>query len=151
MLSPSRRSAAGYRRYGRADEARLARICRYRRAGLSLAVIKDLLDSPDTDVSDVLAARLDTLNQELRRLREQQRFIQVYLREGRPLATRPLLTVERFVELLTLAGVSPRGRAQWHANFEQTAAEEHQAFLEFLCLPDDEIEQIRARTAEILS
>lgn len=44
LLSPSRRSAAGYRVYAEPDVNRLAAICRYRAIGLSLEQIRDLLD-----------------------------------------------------------------------------------------------------------
>jgi hypothetical protein len=33
---------------------------------------------------------------------------------------------------------------QWHAEFERLDPEKHQEFLAFLCIPDDEIEAIRA-------
>lgn len=183
VLTPSGRSAAGYRRYSAADGRRLARICRYRRAGLPLATIRDLLAASDaapaaapaanpdaagaeanttgadanttgtgagaagdTGLTDVLAARLVAIDEEVRRLRGQQRFILAYLRDGRRLAAEPFLTGARFVELLELAGVSAEQRAHWHAAFERTAADEHQAFLEFLCLPDDDIDRIRRRS-----
>ena len=147
MLSPSARSPAGYRSYSGADAARLARIRRYRQAGLPLDVIGKLLDQADADLAGVLAARLAELNRELRRLREQQRFIVAYLNDQGPLAARPFLTSQRFVELLELAGVDRERRAAWHAAFERQSAAEHQAFLEFLCLPDAAIEQIRAASA----
>lgn len=143
LLSPSSRSPAGYRHYSTADDQRLARICRYRRAGLSLDMIRQVLDFPDTDLSEVLATRLEALNQEIRQLREQQRFILVYLRDGQSLTSAPFLTADRFVELLELVGLSQTQQTQWHAAFERVAADEHQAFLEFLCLHDDAIRRIR--------
>lgn len=143
VLSPSGRSAAGYRRYSPTDAARLARICRYRQAGLSLDVIRDLLDRPAADLTEALATRLEALNEQVRLLRRQKRHILSYLRAGRTPETSPFLTAERFVELLELAGVSAAQRTEWHAAFERSASAEHQAFLEFLCLPDSTIERIR--------
>ena len=149
MLTPSGRSTAGYRRYSAADDARLARICRHRRAGLSLAVIRGLLDSPDADLATALGTRLEELNREVRHLREQQRFILAYLRSDRRVpddrlaGALPFLTADRFVELLDLAGVREEQQAMWHAAFEQASGSEHQAFLEFLCLSDEAIESIR--------
>lgn len=146
LLSPSARSSAGYRRYSTADAAKLAHIRRYRRAGLALDRIKDLLERPETDLGEVLGTRLADLNDEIRHLREQQRFIVASLRDGRSLAARPFLASQRFIELMKLAGIKRDQRAAWHMAFEQTAAEEHQAFLEFLCLPDTAITKIRERS-----
>jgi hypothetical protein len=50
-----------------ADAVRLAQICRYRRAGLSLATIRDLLEAGERDRDATLTARLAALNEELRR------------------------------------------------------------------------------------
>jgi len=143
VLRPSERSAAGYRSYSADDDRRLARICRYRQAGLPLAAIRGLLDSADADLADVLAARLGALDRELRELRAQQRFILAYLNGDRPLEGEPFLTGTRFVELLEFAGVTAEQRTRLHAAFERVSGEEHQAFLEFLCLPDDAIAHIR--------
>ncbi|HEV8163281.1 MAG TPA: MerR family transcriptional regulator, partial [Actinomycetota bacterium] len=46
LLVASERSAAGHRRYGEADVARLYRICLLRRLGLSLEDIARALDDP---------------------------------------------------------------------------------------------------------
>ncbi|MBN1172402.1 MAG: MerR family transcriptional regulator [Micromonosporaceae bacterium] len=166
ILTPSGRSAAGYRRYAADDDARLARICRYRRAGLPLDTIRDVLDAPDADLAEILAERLETLDCEIRRLRQQQRFIMAYLADARAAQDRaaqdraaqghashdqagwgrPFMTADRFVELLEVAGVSREQRHAWHVAFERQSATEHQAFLEFLCLPDDAIMQIRDRS-----
>jgi hypothetical protein len=114
-------------------------------------VIRDLLDMSETALSSalgaVLADRLDEINHDLRRLREQQRFIVGYLRGDLQLGTVPFLTADRFVELLELAGLNPEKRATWHAAFERASGPEHQVFLEFLCLPDEEIASIRHRSA----
>jgi hypothetical protein len=86
---------------------------------------------------------METLNHEVRSLRRQQRTILEQLDEERP-AVVPFLTGDRFVELLELAGVTQRQRHALHQAFERESAAEHQAFLEFLCFPDDAIERIRA-------
>ena len=56
LVRPSYRTAAGYRLYSAEDEARLARICHYREAGLSLAEIGRLLDDAEERRSAVGAA-----------------------------------------------------------------------------------------------
>jgi MerR family transcriptional regulator, thiopeptide resistance regulator len=49
LLSPSDRSAAGYRRYAPADLDRLHRILVYRELGFPLEEVATLLDDPDAD------------------------------------------------------------------------------------------------------
>lgn len=143
LLTPSARSAAGYRRYDAADDARLATICRYRRAGISLEAIHALLDAPRRALTDALAERLVELDEQIRTLREQQRFILGSLSGGRPLDAAPFLGGEQLVALLDRTGVDADRRAAWHAALERTDGDLHQAFLEFLCMPDDEIRRIR--------
>ena len=143
LLHPSERSTAGYRHYSRADAARLASICHYRQAGLGLAVIGRLLDSPHPDLTEALATQVAELDAEIHRLRAQQRFVLASLRGEGATARRPFLDRDRLVELLEATGVSARQRARWHAAFEAFDGEHHQAFLEFLCLSDEEIASLR--------
>jgi DNA-binding transcriptional MerR regulator len=49
LLSPSERTAAGYRRYTPADLDRLHRVLVYRELGFSLEEVATLLDDPDAD------------------------------------------------------------------------------------------------------
>ena len=68
LLQPSSRTESEYRQYSEDDFRRLEQICRYRRTGLSLTEIKRVLDSPETDLTQVLEKRLDELNEEIIRL-----------------------------------------------------------------------------------
>src|SRR5262252_9101014 len=72
LLSPSERSRSGYRVYSDRDTRRLEAICRYREIGLSLGQIRELLDGATGRTAEILEARLDQLNAEIGRLREQQ-------------------------------------------------------------------------------
>lgn len=61
LLAPHARTAAGHRRYGASDVARLQQIVSLRAVGLPLAAIRDLLDAPGSDPAATLdrhAARL---------------------------------------------------------------------------------------------
>ena len=53
------------------------------------------------------------------------------------------VTKEQWVEVLDAAGVDEAGRQRWHKVFEKRYPEGHQAFLQWLRLPADEIERIR--------
>lgn len=195
ILTPASRSRTGYRNYDERDEQRLAMICRYRRAGLALTTIQELLSGtttaetgtetgtgrqmswpgqlgdagesgdgmgtrdsghpstqtskidPGTVLTEAMAARLETINQEMHALRQQQRFILAYLNGGRDLSAMTFLNGRRFIGLFESAGIDQRQRDRWHAAYERVDGTEHQAFLEFLCLPEDVITAVRTKAA----
>ncbi|WP_308221807.1 MerR family transcriptional regulator [Gordonia sp. C13] len=61
LVTPSRRTPAGYRVYGDADVARLYRVLTYRELGFSLGRIATLLDDPDADELHQLRAQHELL------------------------------------------------------------------------------------------
>jgi MerR family transcriptional regulator, thiopeptide resistance regulator len=63
LLSPSARSEAGYRLYGRSDLERLQRIRVYRGFGIALDKIAALLDDPDVDPVDHLRRQHELLSE----------------------------------------------------------------------------------------
>lgn len=140
VLSPSGRSAAGYRLYDAGDVQRLAMICEYRRVGLPLETIRRVLADPD-DVAGALAVRLVALDREAREVQRQRRAILDYLGDTQA------PPAERFTALLAAVGVDADQRDRWHAAFEQADPAEHQELLEFLRLPQASIAQIRARAS----
>ncbi len=146
LLRSAARSPAGYRCYSLEDSRRLERIGRYRKAGLSLKVVGRLLDGQGGKVADVLAARLEALNEEIHGLREQQRFV-VGLLGRRDLEQLAFMSREKFVSILAAGGFTQADMERWHSAFERTAPDEHQRFLEFLCIPDGEIRFIRDSSA----
>jgi len=76
LLHPSEHTRGEYRLYSDADDARLARICAFRRAGLALKDIGRILDEGgSSNVTRTLENRLTELNAEMNSLREQQRLI----------------------------------------------------------------------------
>ncbi|GGM59877.1 HTH-type transcriptional activator TipA [Thermopolyspora flexuosa] len=68
LLSPSERTAAGYRRYTEADLDRLQRVLFYRELGFPLEEIATILDRPGTDPLTHLRRRRELLSREIRRL-----------------------------------------------------------------------------------
>lgn len=147
LLRPSRRSAAGYRRYSSEDAARLARICRYRRVGLPLALVGELLDAPAEELTEALTARLEELDREIEEARAQQRSILAHLYADRRSRVLPVLTVERFTEILRQVGLSSTQRHRLHQIVERTSGEEHRALLAFLGAPDGVVRAIRRESA----
>ena len=144
LLKPSSRTESRYRQYSEDDAARLDQICRYRQAGLSLTEIKKVLDSPGDSLTQALERRLDELNEDIKRLREQQRFILGILKRSEYYRHIEVMNAETWISLLRASGFSQEDTHRWHVEFERLAPEKHQEFLEFLCIPDEEIAQIRA-------
>lgn len=147
LLSPSERSRAGYRVYGERDVRRLEAICRYREIGLPLEQIRELLAGASGRAGDVLEARLDQLNAEIERLREQQRVIVRLLANPRKLRGARAIDKARWVAILRAAGLDDAAMQRWHVEFERMAPEAHQDFLESLGLPRGEITRIRRSAA----
>ncbi len=146
LVRPSYRTAAGYRLYSAEDEARLAKIRRYRETGLSLAEIGRLLDDVEEKRSAVGAAlhrRLTELNGEIAALRRQQQVVLGLLpRRGHDRRARAM-TKEKWIALLRSAGLSDAEMRQWHVAFERQSPAAHQDFLESLGIPAAEIRRIR--------
>jgi DNA-binding transcriptional MerR regulator len=65
LLAPAERSAAGYRRYGRAEVSRLYRILALRRLGLSLDEIAAALDREGPDLAAAVRAHLARVEEQL--------------------------------------------------------------------------------------
>jgi DNA-binding transcriptional MerR regulator len=68
LLSPSNRSAAGYRRYDDADLERLQQIRYYRELGFSLEEIATILDDPQSDAAAHLRRQHELLTARIKRL-----------------------------------------------------------------------------------
>lgn len=147
LLRPPARSAAGYRRYGPEEERRLELICRYRRAGLTLAAIAQALDGPSGALSRALEARLAELDSEIEALHGQVRLIAGLLQRPELLRRASVIDKRTWVGLLTASGMSEEEMHRWHADFERTAPDKHLRFLELLGLPAAEIAAIRRGSA----
>jgi DNA-binding transcriptional MerR regulator len=144
ILRPSGRSPANYRLYTDRDRQRLATICHYRQMGLSLMAIRQILDAPDTRTGDVLKQRLQEVDRQIQALQNQQRVIRNLI--GHPsfsdMATG--LNREKWTTLLRASGMTDQDMLQWHMEFERLFPDDHQAFLESLGIPRDDIKAIRA-------
>lgn len=148
LLSPLGHAKGEYRRYGAEDDARLGRICQYRRAGIALEDIRRMLDGPaDTAVAEALENRLVQLNGELEGLREQQALVAGLLGRSDLLDGCGSMDKATWVSLLAAAGFSEEDMRRWHVRFERSAPEKHELFLRHLNIPGDEITAIRAMAA----
>lgn len=144
LLKPSVRAANNYRRYSEDDLKRLQQICLYRETGMPLNEIKRILESPQNNLDLILEKQLGELNETIRRLQIQRQLIVQMVKNKRiPTANADMLDENAFVLVLNKIGLNGNNLEQLHMEFEKLFPEEHQAFLEFLRIPPDEIKKIR--------
>lgn len=144
LLRPSGHRPGDYRIYSAADADRLEQICQLRQTGLPLKKVAEILDGKDSAPQKILKQRLAELNREINALRRQQQTIVNLLGQAQLARSTRIMTREKWVAMLTSAGLDDAGRARWHREFEEQAPEAHQDFLESLGFSTAEIEHIRA-------
>ena len=148
LLTRPRRSQGNYRVYTETDLVRLRQICIYRDAGLKLTDIRSILDAPRNDASAILRRRFVELSEGIERLRDHQRAIARLLKTTDQLRKIAMVTKEKWTAIMSAAGFSDEDMRRWHAEFEKSAPQDHQEFLEFLHIPPDEIKTIRHWSAK---
>jgi len=149
LLRPHARSSAGYRLYGDAELERLRAICTYRRAGLGIRDIRELVDQPSRrGASGVLYRRLEEISREMETLREHQGAILQLLAGAGQLGKRKAMTKQKWTAIMREAGFSEDDMHRWHVVFERTAPADHEQFLQFLHIPPAEIAAIRKWSRE---
>jgi MerR family transcriptional regulator, thiopeptide resistance regulator len=149
LMPPPERSSGNYRSYSEADAERLRAIRAYRKAGLNLDDIRAILKATahrgreaGQSASGVLRRRLIELDAEIEALRAHQHAILDLL--GAPaLGKAEMITKEKWVSIMRSCGFTEDQMHRWHVEFERSAPEEHQEFLEFLHIPSGEIRTIR--------
>ena len=130
LLSPSKRTKAGYRLYDEEDEARLKSILLFRSMGISLDSIRQLLGAEKSRLANALFIRLDELNREIGELKNRQRNIINLLKDVETVEELTDANHEQVGQIL-FAGISP---ADWHEQFEASSPGLHKEFLEILDL-----------------
>ncbi len=147
LMPPPARTGGNYRAYAQADLDRLLQIRAYRNAGLSIEDIRAILatKSRTSDARRVLERRLVELDQEIGALRAHQHAI-LQLLGSKALGKGQMITKEKWVSIMKGCGLTEEQMHRWHAEFERSAPEEHQEFLEFLHIPAAEIKTIRAQS-----
>jgi len=150
LLRPPQRSGGNYRCYSESDAERLSTIRAYRNAGLTLDDIRALLKTRSLrggDASQVLKRRLIELDAQINALRAHQQAI-LRLVGSKALRKADMITKDKWVSIMRACGFSEDQMHRWHAEFERSAPEEHQEFLEFLHIPSAEIKTIREKSRE---
>ena len=148
LMPPPQRSGGNYRCYSESDAERLSTIRAYRNAGLTLDDIRALLKTRSLrggDASRVLQRRLVELDAQINALRAHQQAI-LKLVGSKALRKADMITKDKWVSIMKACGFSDDQMHRWHAEFERSAPEEHQEFLEFLHIPAAEITTIREKS-----
>jgi MerR family transcriptional regulator, thiopeptide resistance regulator len=143
LLRRPARTEGNYRAYTDQDLLRLQQITTYRKVGLALSAVREVLGQPRGRAAAVLEQRLVEIDAEIETLRSHQQAIVRLLRHSRAFRRSDMITKEKWVSIMQAAGFSAADRERWHTEFERSAPAEHQEFLEFLHIPPDEIKLIR--------
>lgn len=122
-------------------------ICRYRQIGLSLRAIQRILNASDTGPRNALEQRLQAIDRQMAVLRDQQRVIRTLLGDTRLNSTEGL-TRDKWTTLLRASGLSNADMVRWHMEFERLFPLDHQAFLESLGIPEQDIKAVRAMSCQ---
>lgn len=144
LLSPSSRTAAGYRLYTEDDVKRLERICTFRRMGLSIEDIRTILLSGDNPGTDLLEKRLKEIGEEILALKARQELLSKMLKRVVLEDEHPGVDKRMWVEMLRAAGMDEQAMNRWHSEFERRAPEAHHDFLLSLGIQEKEAFMIRA-------
>jgi len=148
ILKPSGRSNSNYRVYSEEDIQKLERIILFRNAGMSLAAITEILDKDIDEIQSALEKRLFSINKEIQGLRNQQHVIIEIISHQGDIGKTRIVTKDRWVSMLSAAGLDEAGMWNWHIEFERNAPEAHQDFLESLGLSAEEIARIRNKSTK---
>lgn len=152
LLKAASRSASNYRRYSEREAERLEQIRAYRDAGLTLGDVAVLLKAGNTlsgggvGAGAVLKRRFLEIDREIGVLRRQQQAILRLLKpSGQPDHNRreQIMTKEKWTAIMRASGFSDEEMTRWHCEFERSAPEDHQQFLEYLQIAPEEIGRIR--------
>jgi len=144
LLKPASRSDNGYRWYGKDEIERLSSIMAYRSYGVPVAKLSNLVDrNDDVTQEHILREQFNALEVEIQKLRQQQKAIVSLLQQSN-LLEEPMVTKERWVEIMRAAGLNDQDMQSWHQQFEKMEPDAHQEFLESLNIDNDEITKIRA-------
>ena len=122
---------------------RLEAILAYRSFGVPITNIAPLLDRQDDMAQEhILRDQFNSLEQEIQKLRQQQKAI-VMLLEQPTLLEQNMVTKARWVEIMKAAGLNEQDMKNWHKQFEKMEPDAHQEFLESLSIDAEEIKKIR--------
>jgi DNA-binding transcriptional MerR regulator len=144
LLKPELRTGSNYRVYGEREVSALRQIRLYRSMGMSVREIRSVLTGRDNEVASALKRRLAEVDEEIEILRGHQKAILRLLQNKSVQRSRGTkMTKDKWVAVMKAAGFKEEDMHRWHREFERSAPDDHQEFLQFLHIPEKEIMSIR--------
>lgn len=143
LLTPSARDANKYRMYSDEDYKRLEKIMVYREAGISLERIQGILEAEQTGIVKELEERLQSLNEEINLLRQQQYYVTSLLEHMEVISGHNTEKLKMLIGIIEAAGVTKQTCWTFHNKLETVEPDCHQTFLEMLGFNAAEIKQCR--------
>jgi len=143
LLRANQHSRAGYRLYDAQAVERLRRIVELRSACMTLATVKQVLET-STPLADALEQQVALLNRQLAQLRAQQRVVLTLLQSRSAARLARSMSKKSWTRMFRSIGLTDADMHQWHGHFDRTMPEAHQDFLESLGLDASEVRRIRA-------
>lgn len=113
---------------------------------MSLADIKKIIGQDFDEVEKALEERLFSINKEIQVLRNQQKVIIKMVRSQGNIEKSRIVTKDKWVSMLSAAGLDEEGMRNWHVEFEKNSPEAHQDFLESIGISSEEIVSIRKKS-----
>ena len=138
LLIAASRSSSNYRRYGERAVQRLQQIRAYGDAGLNLKDVQALLDAKPS-AGAILNRRFLEIDREISVLRRQQQTILRLQSDNKG----KLMTKDKWTAIMRATGFTDTEMIRWHVEFERSAPDDHQQFLEYLHIGAEEISHIR--------
>ena len=138
LLIAASRSSSNYRRYGERAVQRLQQIRAYGDAGLNLKDVQALLDAKPS-AGAILNRRFLEIDREIGVLRRQQQAILRLQSDNKG----KLMTKDKWTARVRATGFTDTEMNRWHMEFERSAPDDHQQFLEYLHIGAEEIAHIR--------
>ncbi len=147
LLNPSERSKAGYRLYSSEDVEKMSRIMLLKAAGLSLSEMPKLLDNEEkNNIVCALMKRLDELNKEIMKIKEQQQIVVKILMSENAAKRIHELDTDGWNHILEGAGIGVEESSRFHEDFENHSPQQHQQFLEAIGFGEEEIKKMRSKS-----
>ena len=105
LLTPSGRTESGHRLYTEDDVSKLHQILSLRQLGISLKIIRNLLENPDVDPLLVVQAQIDVVNERIKlyeKLRQELEQLQTLL------SFHQKISIERLMQIMELIQMNDR-------------------------------------------
>lgn len=139
LLKSSIRNDSNYRIYYEDDIIKLKKIIMYKELGISLKEIKELINFKTTRISEILETRVKEINDDIVRLKKQEKLVLEYLRKEVIIGRTKDFSSKTWTEMLINLGYKEKDWMEWHREFEKKSPDDHYKFLKNLNMSEEDI------------